>query len=129
MNDKILKSLESAINDNQEATRRRFPRRVSEICVAAIDGTNHPVIDWSQCGVLFDGDGRDFEDGSEHDVVMKFKLADVVTEIPVKARVARASKTKVAMEFFSVPKKIQEAFSKVIEDTNNHSTEADTQQG
>ncbi|NBX65888.1 MAG: hypothetical protein EBQ96_02720 [Proteobacteria bacterium] len=117
MNEKILKSLQSAINDNKEATRRRFPRRMTDICVAQVDGTNYPVRDWSQCGVLFEADGRVFESNTECSVVMKFKLSDVVTEIPVKARVIRASKVNVALEFIDVPKKIQSAFSKVIEST------------
>ncbi len=127
MNEKVLKSLESATNDNKEATRRRFPRRMTDICVAAVDGINYPVQDWSQSGVLFEADGRVFEAGAEHNVVMKFKLSDVVTEIPVKAKVIRASKLKVALEFFDVPKIIQTAFSKVIEDAMARKQESEQQ--
>ncbi|MBU6235269.1 MAG: PilZ domain-containing protein [Alphaproteobacteria bacterium] len=126
MNEKILKTLENAINDNRVPTRRRFPRRMTDICVAAVDGVNYPVHDWSQCGVLFEADGRTFEDGSEHDVTMKFKLSDVVTEIPVRAKVIRAGKTKIALEFVNVSKKIQQAFSKVIEDAANMKKDAET---
>jgi hypothetical protein len=120
MNDKIRKAMASAINDNKENTRRRFPRRVIDVCIASIDGTNYPVRDWSQCGVLFEADGRTFEQGSDCQVTMKFKLSDVVTEIPVKAKVARAGKRQVALEFVSVPKKIEKAFTKVIEDALAH---------
>ena len=127
MNEKVLKALQSAINDNKEATRRRFPRRMTDICVAQVDGTNYPVRDWSQCGVLFEADGRVFESGSEHDVVMKFKLTDVVTEIPVKARVIRSSKVNVALEFVDMSKKIQSAFSKVIESAMAQKPEAEQQ--
>jgi hypothetical protein len=125
MNEKVLKSLQSAINDNKEATRRRFPRRMQDICIAQVDGTNYPVHDWSQCGVLFEADGRVFEKDAECDVVMKFKIKDVVTEIPVKAKVIRASKVNVALEFMDLPKKIQNAFSKVIESTMNGKTETE----
>jgi hypothetical protein len=118
MNDKVLNSLENAINDNSENTRRRFPRRTDDTCIASIDGINHPVEDWSACGVLLVADGRDFESGGTHHVIMKFKLQNNVTEIPVQAKVIRANKTKIALEFFDVPKKIQTAFSKVIEESN-----------
>lgn len=129
MNEKILHALQNATNDNAEATRRRFPRRMRDICIVSVDDTNYPVQDWSQCGVLFEADGRVFEKNSEHQVVMKFRLSDVVTEIPVKAKVIRSSKIKVALEFVDVPKKIQQAFSKVIEDALAHKGDAESQQG
>lgn len=112
----IHKALESATNDNKELTRRRFPRRVIDVCVAEVNGTTYPVHDWSQCGVLFEADGRIFEQGAECKVVMKFKLSDAVTEIPVQAKIVRTGKTQVALEFTNVPKKTDQAFSKVIED-------------
>jgi len=120
MNEKIIQALASATNDNNEATRRRFPRRMKDICVVSVEGTNYPVEDWSQCGVLFDADGRAFKAGTKLAATMKFKLADNVTEISVPAKVVRAGKTKVALEFVEVPKKIQNAFSKVIEDAALH---------
>lgn len=127
MNEKILQSLQNATNDNTEATRRHFPRRMTDICIAQVDGTNYPVRDWSQCGVLFEADGRIFESAAECSVVMKFKLKDVVTEIPVKARVIRANKVNVALEFVDVPKKIQNAFSKVIESAMTQKPDAEQQ--
>lgn len=114
--DRIRKALASATNDNAEQTRRRFARRMKDVCVAEVDGTTYPVHDWSQCGVLFEADGRKFESGNECQVTMKFKLAKNVTEIPVKAKIVRAGKKQVALEFFDVPKKIEKAFTKVIED-------------
>jgi len=117
MNDKILAALASATNDNKELTRRRFPRRVKDICVADINGTTYPVQDWSQCGVLFTADGRAFEAGKDCAVVMKFKLADVVTEIPVTGVIVRASTKQVAVEFVDMTKKIEKAFAQVIEDS------------
>lgn len=116
MNDKIRQALASATNDNREPTRRRFPRRMKDVCVADINGTTYPVHDWSQCGVLFNADGRIFESGQDCAVVMKFKLTDVVTEIPVSATVVRTGKKQVALEFVNMPKKIEKAFAKVIED-------------
>lgn len=114
--DRIRKALASATNDNTESTRRRFPRRMKDVCVVDVDGTTYPVHDWSQCGVLFEADGRTFEDGADCAVTMKFKLAKNVTEIPVKAKIVRTSKKQVALEFVNVPKKIEKAFAKVIED-------------
>ena len=114
--DRIHQALNSATNDNKETTRRRFPRRMADICVVTIAGTTYPVHDWSQCGVLFEADGRGFQAGHDLEAVMKFKLASDVTEITVPAHVVRAGKTQVALEFQEVPKKIQKAFTKVIED-------------
>jgi PilZ domain-containing protein len=114
--EKVRKALASATNDNREATRRRFPRRMKDTCVADVNGKTYPVHDWSQSGVLFEADGRNFEAGQDCAVTMKFKLADVVTEIPVKAVVVRASKKQVALEFANMPKKVEKAFSKVIDD-------------
>ncbi len=114
--DRIRKALASATNDNTEMTRRRFPRRMTDVCVAEVDGTTYPVQDWSQCGVLFEADGRGFEAGNAVQVVMKFKLSGAVSEIPVKAVIVRSGKKKVALEFINVPKKTEKAFAKVIED-------------
>jgi hypothetical protein len=129
MNDKVLNSLENAINDNTEVTRRRFPRRTDDTCIASINNINYPVEDWSACGVLLAADGRDFKAGSTQHVVMKFKLQNNVTEIPVEAKVIRASKSKIALEFFDVPKKIQNAFTKVIEDYTAQNMLSDTMRG
>jgi hypothetical protein len=129
MNEKVLNSLENAINDNTENTRRRFPRRSNDTCIASIDGVNHPVEDWSACGVLILADGRSFDATSTHHVVMKFKLQDNVTEIPVQAKIIRAGKTKIALEFFDVPKKIQTAFTKVIEDAAEEQEPTEIQKG
>lgn len=128
--EKVRKALSSATNDNRESTRRRFPRRMKDTCVADVNGKTYPVHDWSQCGVLFEADGRNFESGQYCDVTMKFKLSDVVTEIPVKATVIRANKKQVALEFTNMPKKIEKAFAKVIDDAIAQSGEdADEQLG
>lgn len=116
MYEKIYEALKSATNDNREETRRRFPRRMKDICVLGIGETNYPVHDWSQCGVLFEADGRTFSEGKNINVVMKFKLSEIVTEIPVSAKIIRAGKNRIALEFFDVPDNINNAFSKVIED-------------
>ncbi|MCB1537783.1 MAG: PilZ domain-containing protein [Rhodospirillales bacterium] len=117
--ERIRKALASATNDNTEITRRRFPRRIHDVCVAEVDGTTYPVSDWSQCGVLFEADGRGFEIDAHLQVVMKFRLSETVSEIPVTARVARTGKTRVALEFVDMPKKIEKAFAKVIRDAQN----------
>ena len=65
MYEKVYAALKGAINDNRENTRRRFPRRIKDICVFGIGDTNYPVHDWSQCGVLFEADKMlaDYEAG------------------------------------------------------------------
>jgi hypothetical protein len=87
------------------------------------------VHDWSQCGVLFEADGRNFESDQTFPVAMKFRLSEVVTEIPVNARVVRTSTKQVALEFTDVNKKIEKAFAKVIEDSMAQTQNEDEQLG
>lgn len=120
--DKIRQAMASATNDNKEQTRRRFPRRVKDVCVVAIGDATYPVHDWSQCGVLFDADGREFAAGDSCTATMKFKLSSDVSEITVAATVIRANKKQVALEFTGITKKVEKAFSRVIEDAQMQSS-------
>jgi hypothetical protein len=127
--EQIRKALASATNDNKEQTRRRFPRRMKDVCVVAIGENTYPVHDWSQCGVLFEADGRTFEANQDCTATMKFRLSDVVTEISVQARVVRTNTKQVALEFTDLSKKIEKAFAKVIEDAINQAQSEEEQIG
>lgn len=116
MFDKIIETLSRVSNDNQECTRRRFPRRLQDNCVCDINGTSYPVRDWSQCGVLIETDGRLFEMDAELPATMKFRLAESVVECTLPARVIRKSRTQVAFEFDTLPMSVQNCFNRVIDD-------------
>lgn len=106
--------MQSAGNDNAAATRRRFARRANDICVLSVGENTYPVHDWSQCGVLFEADGRHFEEGATISATMKFKSNDVVTDIPLTAKVIRTARNRVAFEFENITNAIESAFSSVI---------------
>lgn len=125
--DKVRQAIASATNDNKEQTRRRFPRRAKDVCVVTIGEATYPVHDWSQCGVLFEADGREFAQGNDCTATMKFKLTSDVTEITVAAKVARSNKKQVALEFVGMTKKVEKAFSRVIEDAQAQRESAEEQ--
>ena len=113
---KILKTFEMKSNDNEDTTRRKFPRRAMDTCAIAVEGITHPVKDWSQTGALFQGDGRNLHDGQVIEVQMKFRMTDKIMEVPVQARVIRAGASQIALEFIDVNLDTKRAFNKVIDD-------------
>jgi len=126
MYEKIIETLARVSNDNMENTRRRFPRRMQDSCVAEIEGTAYPVRDWSQVGVLIEADGRGFEKDHDVTVTMKFRLSESVIEFPVLAKTVRTGKTQVAFEFHDLSPQTQMLFGRVIDDAIARSF-ADTQ--
>lgn len=112
---KIIKSFERKSNDNENVTRRRFPRRALDTCAININGTTYPVKDWSKTGVLFAADGRLFEENSQISVTMKFRMSDSVMEVGLSARVIRSHASGVALEFLNVDNDTVYAFNRVID--------------
>jgi hypothetical protein len=111
---KIFKKIETKSNDNQNISRRRFPRRSYDTCVIQVENTTYPVKDWSQCGVLFQADGRNFVQGQNVPVILKFRLLQSVIELPLSAQVVRISASLVALEFQDISDEIADAFDRVI---------------
>jgi len=106
---KILKSFDMKSNDNNDISRRRFPRRAMDTCAISVNGTTYPIKDWSQTGALFQADGRQFTNNTTMDVTMKFRMVDRIIEIPVHARTIRCGTTQVAIEFLDVTHEIKSA--------------------
>jgi len=102
--------------DNDVTTRRRYERRSTDRCISMINGKNHPVINWSQGGVLVTGDTRMFGKDDEVDITMKFKLQDKIIDVPHKARVVRKSMDKVALEFKPLTRQVRNKFQTIIEE-------------
>ena len=102
-------------NDNSTEQRRRFPRREQDVCMVNVDGHPYPVIDWSQCGVLFKGDTRTFAEGQKVNMVLRFKLDNGVEDVKVTGEIVRTNSRAVATTFTETPKQSIETFEKVIE--------------
>lgn len=120
MYERIFQSFLNAGNDNAAPTRRRFPRRANDICVLTIGEHTYPVHDWSQCGVLFEADGRKFITGTETQATLKFRDNDMVIDIPISASVVRSGKNRVAFEFKNITPEIETAFDNIIENATKY---------
>jgi hypothetical protein len=112
---KIVQRFETKSNDNEEISKRRFPRRAIDICAITIDGATYPVKDWSKGGTMFSTDGRQFEENSTIPVIMKFRLTNEVMSVNVDAHIIRAQKSGVALEFVNITPEIKKAFNRVID--------------
>ena len=112
-NFKALKN--SMSNDNISHQRRRYARRDCDVCMINVDGHPYPVVDWSQCGVLFEGDARLFEAGQIVSMVMRFKLNNKIEDVRVIGEIVRKNSKYIATKFYEVPEKTAESFNRVIE--------------
>ncbi len=104
----------SNANDNTTNQRRRFPRREQDICMVNVDGHPYPVLDWSQCGVLFEGDTRVYTKGQKVSLILRFKLNNAIEDIKIIGEVVRTNAKTVATQFTEIPETIQKSFEKVI---------------
>ena len=102
-------------NDNATLKRRRFPRRTRDVCMVNVDGHPYPVVDWSQCGVLFEADTRTFSEGQTVNMILRFKLDQGIEDVKVTGEIVRTNSRAVATTFTETPKQSFEAFEKVIE--------------
>ena len=112
---KIISSFDNKSNDNENQTRRRFPRRALDTCAISIGGTTYPIKDWSKTGALFAADGRTFEENSQIPATMKFRMNDTVMEVTVSARIIRSHASGVAIEFLNIDQDTRKAFNRVID--------------
>jgi hypothetical protein len=112
---KIINSFDNKSNDNENQTRRRFPRRAMDTCAISIGGTTYPIKDWSKTGALFSADGRTFEENAQIPATMKFRMNDTVMEVTLNARVIRSHTSGVALEFFDIDRETTQAFNRVID--------------
>ena len=103
-------------NDNITTTqRRRFPRRDQDICMVNVDGHPFPVVDWSQCGVLFEGDSRPFSEGQHVNMILRFKVGNTIEDIKITGEIVRTNSRTIATTFTSVPETVLQSFDQVIQ--------------
>lgn len=102
-------------NENTFAQKRRFPRRSHDVCMVNVDGHPFPVIDWSQCGILFEADSRSFTEGQAVNMILRFKLAHEVEDVKVTGKIVRKNSRYVATTFDDIPETTMKSFSKIID--------------
>jgi len=102
-------------NDNTDNQRRRFPRREQDICMVNVDGTPFPVVDWSQCGLLFEGDTREFAEGQKINMILRFKIGNEIEDVKITGEIVRTNSKAVATTFKNVPETTLKSFDKVIQ--------------
>jgi len=102
-------------NDNSNQQRRRFPRRDQDVCMVNVDGHPYPVVDWSQCGVLFEGDTRLFEAGQKISMILRFKINNAIEDVKIVGEVVRKNSKLIATTFNEVPETVHKSFDKVIQ--------------
>lgn len=102
-------------NDDQDM-RRQYARRHADSAIATIDGHSYGVENWSEGGLLLNGDDKGFGVDQDVDMVMKFKLADKVLEVPQTGRIIRKAKNKFAIQFGPLTDMASRGFKQVIDD-------------
>jgi len=88
-------------NDNAVMQRREFMRRKQDVCMVNVDGHPYAVLDWSQGGILFQGDGREFVEGQHVNMTLRFKIGNNVEDIKVSGQVIRKGTRNIAVTFTS----------------------------
>lgn len=117
----MLKEIMSYMRDNvsndSEDTRRKYPRRGEDTCVAVIDGMTFPVTNWSLGGALIDADNRFFAVGQAIDLSLKFKLRNAIHNVEHKGKIIRKNSGQIALTFEPLLMTTRKAFQKVIDDS------------
>lgn len=113
---KTISHSQASNTESQLRTKRRFSRRYDDHCVVIVHGQMHPVENWSKGGLLMTADDRLFAKGQEFKFTLKFKLRDEIIEVDHKAKIARKSSHKVALEFSPLTRAVKAQFQKVVDD-------------
>lgn len=98
------------------SSRRKDERRVSDSCVAKVNGRTYPVQDWSMGGAKLFADERDFAINQQIEIVMKFKLRGEILITKQNGRIIRKSRNSVGVQFGPVLQQTRQDFQKVIDD-------------
>lgn len=96
---------------------RSTPRRYEDKCVVGINGSLLPVKDWSLGGFLATADSRLYSVGQEIDFVLKFKIRNMVLDIPHIGTVIRKTDDKIAVQFSPLTTVVKRRFQKIIDDS------------
>ncbi|AGH98559.1 PilZ domain-containing protein [Micavibrio aeruginosavorus] len=112
----LLAGLRANGSNDAAETRRRYPRRHVDRCVASVNGSIFPIENWSFGGLQIMADERLFGIGQSVDMVLKFKLRNTIVDIDVRGTVIRKTADHVGVEFEPLSHTIRRAFQQVIDD-------------
>lgn len=96
---------------------RTTPRRYTDKCVVGVDGKIMPVKDWSLGGFLATADARLYSVGQQVEFVLKFKIREMILDIPHVGTVVRKSNEKIAVEFKPLNSIVRRRFQRIIDDS------------
>lgn len=117
MLDTLLKGLRSITSNDVSKTRRHDPRRANDKCVAVVNARTFPVENWSFGGTLLVADSRMFGIGAHIDMVLKFKLANTIIDVPQHGTIVRKANDRIAVKFDQSTQAIRRALQQVIDDS------------
>lgn len=96
---------------------RTTPRRYEDKCVVGVNGSLMPIRDWSLGGFLAATDPRLYAVGQEVDFVLKFKIRNMVLDIPHIGKIVRKTSDNIAVEFAPLTTVVKRRFQKIIDDS------------
>ena len=114
----ILDTLKISASNDDFDSRRASERREMDNCVGIIDGKTYPIQNWSNGGVMLTGDARLFGMNDIKEIIMKFKLAERVIDVPHRGRVLRKGNNEFVLEFSPLTESVDNKFKMVIDDYN-----------
>ncbi len=104
--------------EQDNSSRRSYPRRVSDNCIGMVNGQAMPVLDWSPGGLRVFGDTRMVNLGDSVDVTLKFHTGGSLIDINHRAHVVRKAAETFAVQFEPLTGEIRRAFQHIIDSFN-----------
>jgi hypothetical protein len=112
----ILDKLNITASNDDTDTRRAHERREMDQCIGIIDGKAYPIQNWSQGGVLLQGDDREFSVNDVKNITMKFKMSDRVVDVTHAGRILRKGRDKFVLQFSPLTDAVSHRFKQIIDD-------------
>ncbi len=99
-------------------SRRAWPRRETDRCVAVVNGRTMPVLDWSLGGVRIFGDARIFDQGTQMDITMRFETETGIMDIEHSGALVRRAAENFSLQFLPLNADQRKKFQQVIDRFN-----------
>lgn len=112
----ILDTLRINASNDDFNSRRTYERREMDSCIGIIEGKAYPIENWSQGGVLINGDDRHFTINDMKTITIKFKMADRIMDVTHIGRILRKGHDKFVLQFSPLTQEVDYKFKKVIDD-------------
>lgn len=103
-------------SNDQNDSRRATPRHKAGNCIVLIDGKAYPVHNWSEGGLLIQGDDRMFSTDAPVELTMKFRLGNRLLDIAQRGHIVRKTRNALAVQFDAVQQDVSRKFKQVIDD-------------